>query len=150
MEPGLWEGDEPRASRSGPQAEPVLLGVTLPGLPLSDTKTDVGPARACVALWNEALPGTGLAEKVNELRLAEKQCMVALVFHTCARIIEQIEDNTSEDGVVVLLARLKREQLRESAENFRRAACKGVPETAAQRRLLDRLRATLRRSLKTE
>jgi hypothetical protein len=145
-EPGLWAGDEPRAGRSGPQAEPVLLGVTLPGLPITDTEKDVGPARACVAMWNDALPGTRLAAKVNALRPAEKQCMVALMFRDCARVIEELDDASREKGVVVLLARQMRAKLRQTADGFAREACARVPVTDDQRRLLDRLRAALRRS----
>jgi hypothetical protein len=111
---------------------------------------DVGPALACAALWKEALPGKGPADKVNALKPAEKRCMVAWMFHTCARVIEQLDDNTGEDGVVVLLARQKRAKLRKSADDFVRAACDGVPSTDAQSRLLDRLRAALRKSLEPE
>ncbi len=145
-EPGLWAGDGPQASK-GTSAKPLLLGIPLPGIPVSEKQTDVGPALGCAALWNDALPGTGLAEKVNSLKLDAKRCMVAWMFDTCAQIIARLDDNTSEDGVVVLLARKKRTKLLQTADDFVREACDGVPSTTAQRRLLDRLRAALRKSL---
>ena len=121
-EPGLWAGDEPRASQAPASGQSELLGVLLPGQSGSDRKLDVGPALACTALWNHALPGTALTEKVNALRPAEKQCMVAWMFHTCVRVIEQLDDNTSEDGVVVLLVRQKRAALRKSASESRQGS----------------------------
>jgi hypothetical protein len=149
-EPGLWAGDAPRASRATPRGEPRLLGVVLPVLPVSDTETDVGPARACAALWNEALAGSELVEKVNALRPDVKRCMVAYMFNVCTRSIEELDDASREKGVIVLLARQKRAQLREAAEDFVDDACTGRPWTDDHRRLLDKLISTLRKTLSQE
>jgi hypothetical protein len=145
-EPGLWAGDGPQASK-GTIAKPSLLGIALPGIPVSETQTDVGPALGCAALWNDSLADTGLAEKVNSLKPDAKRCMVARMFLTCARVIAKWDDDSSKDGVVVLLARQKRAKLRQAADDFVREACDGVPDTADQRRLLDRMVAAFRKKL---
>jgi hypothetical protein len=149
-EPGVWAGDEPQASRSASPSPPGLFGVVLHGVPVSDSQVDEWPARACVAMWNAALPGTDLETKVTSLRPAEKKCMVARMFSDCARVIEELDDGSRKQGVVALRVRRTRAQMRQAAENFRRAACEGVPETDAQFRLLERLRAALRKSLEAE
>jgi hypothetical protein len=97
-------------------------------------------------MWNDALPGTRLTAKVNALSPTQKRCMVALMFRDCARVIEELDDASREKGVVVLLARQKRAKLRQTVDDFVREACAKVPVTDEQRRLLDRLRAALRRS----
>lgn len=119
----------------------------MPVLPLSEKQWDEGPARGCVALWNGALPGTGLTEKASALKPREKRCMAAWMFHTCIRVLEQYDDDMREDGVLLLLPRQKREKLRQSAEDFVDSACEGVPRTPAQYRLLEQLRSALHRSL---
>jgi hypothetical protein len=124
--------------------------VALPGLPVSGTQQDEGTARGCVLLWNEALPGTGLAERVKALKPGEKRCMVAWMLHTCVRALEQYDDTMREQGVALLLTRRKREQLRQVAEDFTREECKAVPRTQAQLRLLESLRAALYKSLNLE
>jgi hypothetical protein len=149
-EPGLWAGDAPRASRSTPRGEPDLLGVLLPGLPLPDGKRDVGPAQACAALWNEALAGSELVNQVNALRIDTKRCMVAYMFNVCTRAVEELDDSAREKGIIVLLARQKRAQLRQAAEDFVDEACAGKTWTDAQRRLLDKLISTLRKTMSQE
>lgn len=104
---------------------------------------EAGLALACMATWNQALPGTGLGEKVGALRPAEKRCMVAWMFQTCVRAFEQVDDNERESKVVVLLIRRHREALRHTAEDFTLKECKDVPRTKEQLRLLERLRAAL-------
>jgi len=52
-----------------------------------------------------------------------------------------------EGGVVMLAFRKYRTTLRQAAEDFTREACEEVPETPEQRRLLERLRAALNKSL---
>ena len=148
LEPGLWAGDEPRASRKREPAPPELFRVRLPRVPVSGNQVEEeGPARACVAVWNQALPGTGLDAKVNALRPAEKRCMVAWMNQTCAQTFERMYDQAGEAGVVMLAFRKYRATVRQAAEDFTREACEGVPETPEQRRLLDRLRAALNKSL---
>jgi hypothetical protein len=146
---GLWSGDEPQASRKRLPGQPEVLGVRLPGLPDPDAEKeeDVGPALACVALWGQALPGTGLADRVNALRPKAKRCMVAWMFQTCVRIIEQMDDNLREDGVVVLLAHQKRAALRQAATDFVRAECGSSRLTDPQQEFLDTLIARLQESL---
>jgi hypothetical protein len=121
--------------------------VELPGLYVSATEEDVGPSRGCVALWNEALPGTGLAEKVNALPPKAKRCMVAHMFNHCVRVIEQWEENSRAEGVIILLARQKRNALRRAANTFFEAECEGVRLTQAQERLRASLTASLEESL---
>jgi hypothetical protein len=122
----------------------------LPGLPVSDTEQDVGPARACTVLWNEALAGTGLAARVNALQPKAKRCMVAWMFHTCARVLEQYDDDMRGNGVVLLLARQKRAALRQAANGFVRAECGGAILGDTQQRLLAELTTTLEESLHSE
>jgi hypothetical protein len=147
LEPGLWAGDAPQASRKREPAPPELFGVLLPGLRVSEKQVEEGPARACIALWNHALPGTGLAEKVNALRPAEKRCMVSHLFNACVRVIEELDEIVSEKGVVVLQARKHRESLRKTANDFFRVECGGARLTASQQRLLGDLQNALHDSL---
>lgn len=149
-EPGLWAGDAPRASRATPQGEPTLLGVLLPALPAPEGKRDVGPARACAALWNEALAGSELVGKVNALQPGVKRCMVAYMFNVCTRAIEELDDAAREKGIIVLLARKKREQLQRAAADFVQEACAEQLWTDAERRLRDKLISALRKSMSQE
>jgi hypothetical protein len=149
-EPGLWAGDEPRASRSSKPSPPELFGVPLPGLPVAEEQVDLWAARACVAMWNEALPGTDLQAKVEALRPQEKRCMVAWMFQVCARSIAELDEASRDKGIVQMQVRQTRAHLRQTANNFVREACARVPLTDDQRSLLDKLRAALRRSLEME
>lgn len=142
-EPGLWAGDEPRASRSSKPRPPELFGVALPGVPLSDTELEVGPARACAEEWRLALPGTGLDARVQALRPPARRCMVARMFLFCTRVVARLDDITSKDGVVVLQARRLRENFQRGAERFARESCDGTQWTAEYRQLLDALAAAL-------
>jgi hypothetical protein len=123
------------------------LGVLLPALPDSGPEGDYGLARVCALMWGQALPASRLTERVNSLRPEAKRCMVAWMFHTCARLVVELDDIKSKDGVVVLWTRRNLSKIRQSADDFTREACKETPLTEDQRRLLDRLRATLRKSL---
>jgi hypothetical protein len=145
-EPGLWAGDIPQASKST-AAKPSLLGVPLPGFPVSETEEDYGLARVCTLMWDQALPGSKLVDKVNALRPEAKRCMVAWMFHTCARALEELDDVKSKDGVVLLWMRRNLSKIKQSADDFTRKACKEATLPDDQRRLLERLRATLRKSL---
>ena len=148
-EPGLWAGDEPRASRKREPGPPQLFGVPLPRVEVDgDAHEQEGPARACVAVWNQALPGTGLEAKVKALRPAERRCMVAWMNETCVRAFERMYDQASKAGVEMLAYRKYRKTARPAAEEFTREACEGIPETPEQRRLLEQLRAAFRKSLK--
>jgi hypothetical protein len=147
LEPGLWAGDKPRASKKLEPASSVLFGVQLPRLPISDTQEEEGPARACVEVWNHALRGTGLAEKLNALRPAEKRCMVSHMFNTCVRIIEELDEIVSETGVVVLQARKHRAALRKAANDFFLLECGGARLTDSQQRLLGDMQNALHDSL---
>jgi hypothetical protein len=102
---------------------------------------DIGPALVCAETWRLALSRSGLSDKVSALREPEKQCMVARMFHVCARVVAELDDITREEGVVVLRARQVREKFQRSAENFARQVCAGVRLTAEHRRLLDALAA---------
>jgi hypothetical protein len=104
------------------------------------------PARACIALWNQALPGTGLDAKVNALRQQEKRCLVAWMFNDCARVIAELDAGSRRQDVVDMHVRKIRKQFPQAANSFVREVCQDVPMTDAQRRLLDKLRAALRRS----
>jgi hypothetical protein len=122
--------------------------VPLPALDVGTAeKVEAGPALACVALWNHALAGTGLAEKVNALRPAEKRCMVSHMFNACVRVIEQLDELVSEKGVVVLQARKHRAALRKTANDFFQMECGGARLTDSQQRLLGDLQKALHGSL---
>jgi len=143
LEPGLWAGDEPRAVRKREPA-PELFGVRLPKVPVSgDQFEQEGPARACVAVWNQALPGTGLDAKVQALKPAERRCMVARMNETCARAFERMYDEAGEGGVVMLVYRKYRAATGQAAEEFVLDACEGIPMTPEQRRLLKSLQRRL-------
>jgi hypothetical protein len=143
-EPGLWAGDEPQASRRRAQPKPELFGVPLPRVEVEgDVHEQEGAARACVAVWNQALPGTGLDAKVQALKPAERRCMVAWMNETCVRAFERMYDEAGKAGVVVMSYRKYRKTARPAAEDFIRDACEEVPETPEQRRLLENLRARL-------
>ncbi len=73
--------------------------------------------------------------------------MVAWMFHTCVRIIEQLDDDAREDGLVVLLAHQKRAALRQAANEFVRAECGSSRLTDSQQQFLDTLVARLHESL---
>jgi len=144
VEPGLWAGDEPRASRKHESGKPELFGVLLPVLELGSTeKVEGGPAIACVALWKHALPGTGLAEKVSALRPGDRRCMVAHMFNACVRVIEELDEIMSEKGVVVLQARKHRAALRKAANDFFQVECGGARLSASKQRLLGDLQSAL-------
>lgn len=139
VEPGLWAGDQPRASRKQEPVPPELFGVLLPGLPVSEDKVEAGFAYTCVGFWGRALPGTGLAEKVKALSPQDKRCMVAQMNHACVRIIEQMDENESADGVVTLIVRRHLAALRRSANEFVQKECGGARLTSSQQRLLREL-----------
>ncbi len=147
LEPGLWAGDEPRAARKREPGKPVLLGVELPGIPVSEDKVESGFANTCVGFWKRALPGTGLAEQVNALSPQAKRCMVARMNNVCVRIIEQLDENESADGVVTLIVRRHRAALRKSANAFFEAECGDSRLTNSQQRLLKNLTDVLYDSL---
>jgi hypothetical protein len=139
LEPGLWAGDEPRASRKREPAPPELFGVLLPGLPVSENKVEAGFAYTCVGFWSQALPGTGLAEKVKALSPQAKRCMVAHMNNGCVRIIEQMDANESAEGLVTLIVRRHLAALRKAANEFVRAECGGARLTDSQQKLLAQL-----------
>lgn len=139
-EPGLWAGDSPRASNDV-AVKPSLLGVTLPGIPLSRTQVDNGPALVCAQTWGLAIPRSGLSDKVNALDAPTRQCMVAQMLQFCARVVAELDDISREDGVVVLRARQVREKFQKSADDFARRVCAGVRLTDEQRQLMESLAA---------
>ncbi len=141
-EPGLWAGDEPRASRKREPAPPELFGVLLPGLPLSEDKVEAGLAYTCVGFWSHTLPGTGLAEKVKALSPQVKRCMVANMNAACVHVIEQMDAAESRKGVVTLFVRRNLEALRKSSTEFIRAEC-GTSLSATHQKLLSQLTAEL-------
>lgn len=143
VEPGLWAGDEPRASSKREPGKPELFGVLLPMLESGSEEVEAGPAIACMALWNHALPGTGLAEKVSALRPGERRCMVAHMFNSCVRVIEGLDEIVSETGVVVLQARKHRAALRKAANAFFQVECGGARLTDSKQRLLGSLQSAL-------
>jgi hypothetical protein len=140
-EPGLWAGDEPQAAKGTP-AKPVLIGVPLPGIPVSDEETNYGPAHLCVASWAQALPGTGLDDKVRALRGEAKKCVVARMFTLCARLLDGLDDETSSRGLAVLRSQQVRDKFRKSTVEFFQVSCpQGL--TPDQKRLADLLFAAL-------
>ncbi len=146
LEPGLWAGDEPRASRKREPALPELFGVLLPGHDTPATQA-ANLARVCVDMWNNALPGTGLGEKVNALRPAARRCVVAWMFDTCARVFVDLDAAARERGVLMPWKRRDREALQREADAFTGEACKEVRLTPEQFRLLEKLRAAVYTSL---
>ena len=136
----------PQASRRQELPAPELFGVPLPGHEADATPAEAGLAGVCVSMWNEALPGTRLAERVAALKPVEKRCMVAWMFHTCVRTILQSDANMREQGAALLWKRRDREAFERSAVAFTEEACKDVRLTSSQFRLLEALRATIRRT----
>ncbi len=142
-EPGLWAGDGPRAAR-GPAAKPVLLGVDLPALASPGGQPDYGPSSICAAMWEPALVDPRLVSEVRALAPRTRRCVVAEMFQTCARIFKELDDGANKQGVPVLHAKRLRAALKTAAADFLREACGGAQLSAADRRLLDRLTASLR------
>jgi len=143
LEPGLWAGDEPQASRKSEPAPPELFGVLLPGIPVAEDKVEAGFAFTCVGFWGHALPGTGLSAKVNALSPQAKRCMVAHMNRSCVRVIEQMDATESQAGLVTLFVRRNLEALRKSANEFVKAECGGVRLTDSQQKLLVQLTEAL-------
>jgi hypothetical protein len=117
--------------------------VLLPGIPVSEDKVEAGFAFTCVGFWGHALPGTGLAAKVNALSPQAKRCMVAHMNRSCVRVIEQMDANEAKDGLVTLFVRRNLEALRKSANEFVKAECGGVRLTDSQQKLLVQLTEAL-------
>lgn len=135
--PGLWAGDEPQAAKGTP-AKPVLLGVPLPGIPVSEAEADYGPAHLCVGYWTAALPGTRLDDEVRALRGPAKKCVVARMFNLCALLMDGLDRETTNRGVVVLRSKQVRDKFRKSTVDFFQESCpQGL--TPDQRRLADLL-----------
>jgi hypothetical protein len=65
------------------------------------------------------------------------------MFHFCTRVVAELDDITSEDGVVVLQARRLREDFQRGAEHFVREACAGTRWTTEHSRFLDALAGAL-------
>ncbi|WP_044191220.1 hypothetical protein [Hyalangium minutum] len=65
------------------------------------------------------------------------------MFLFCTSVVAELDDITTEDGVVVLQARRMRENFQRGAERFARESCDGTQWTAEYRRLLDALAAAL-------
>jgi hypothetical protein len=143
-EPGLWAGDEPRASRPQVPRVTELFGVLLPGHEADATPAAAGLAGVCVLMWTgEVLPGTGLAEKVAALKPAERRCVVAWMFHDCVATILQSEANLKADGGLLPWRSKEREALARSALAFTEEACKDGRLTPSQARLRTALRVAL-------
>ena len=143
-EPGLWSGDEPRASRRRAPGATELFGVPLPGHEAKATPAEAGLAGVCVSMWNdEVLPGTGLAERVAALKPAEKRCMVAWMFRDCTRTILEIDANNRGRGTLLFWKRKDREAFERSAVAFTDEACKDMRLTPSQFRLREALRAAI-------
>jgi hypothetical protein len=87
-EPGVWAGDQPRAAgfEDVKDVEPLILGVRLPYInepPLHETET--WPVRWCAAAASTVIDLRVDRAVVAALTQAEKGCVAALLYATCAR-----------------------------------------------------------------
>jgi hypothetical protein len=118
--------------------------VSLPRVEVEgDAHEQEGPARACEAVWAQALAGTGLEAEVSALKPRERRCLAAQAFQNCIRLLEHSYDEAGAAGVVQLAYRKYRAAAGQAARDFTREACAEVPETPERRRLLEILRARL-------
>jgi hypothetical protein len=119
--------------------------VPLPGHEADATPAAAGLAGVCIFMWNEMLSGTRLAAQVGALGSAEKRCVVSWMFHACVRTILTSETNARDEGVLLPWKRQTREAFGRSAVAFTEEACQGVSLTPSQFRLLETLRAAVRK-----
>lgn len=85
-EPGIWAGDEPRASvDDDPIPEtPILAGVVLPYPPGAESELEKRPTRLCARDMNLAIEALNLKDRVEGLSKGDRTCLAAMLYRECA------------------------------------------------------------------
>jgi hypothetical protein len=138
-EPGLWAGDEPRASARA--AEPgVRLGpVLLPFPDDADTGRAQGPATACATALDRALVRTKHRIRYLNLKPDAQKCVAMLLYARCAASLKEGAEKMRATGAKKWtdedMAFFRATDWKAQAE--RNAACGGIKLDNATQSLVD-------------
>jgi hypothetical protein len=134
MEPGLWSGDTPRATRSPVTFPPELLGVTLPYVSDDPTEEEEHPTRACAWMMTTVLSKVAERERVASLTPPQRRCLAARLYEECSTSLLELYEG-AQAGSWAYSPREHRlhAAVLEAAKRFEREACEGgVPSIAAK------------------
>lgn len=115
--PGIWAGDEPRASLP---PEPQFEGVTLPYPPETKTLEDAHIVLMCSRMLPHGMRASGVYPIWDKWQGQQRACLVAAYFDSCVRVVTD-ELKRAMGGV----SHRSHQPTRDTARRFRDAACTG-------------------------